>query len=151
MSVLSSNLIISPHALHLYRPFPGFSPVVYIINQFIKIKTRFHHKGLKTYPIIYCSLFAYLQLYLSVTNSLIWNNEGGNFSCDDTWLGVNVTINNNMDSCDAYANLIMNPLFVSPSLEDFSVDMESPCIDAGDNNYVTSETDFIHNFSACSG
>jgi len=88
---------------------------------------------------------------LSVTNSLIWNNEGGNFSCDDTWLGVNVTINNNMDSCDAYVNLIKNPLFVSPSLEDFSLDMESPCIDAGDNSFVTSEFDFIHNFRTWDG
>ena len=70
VSVLSSNLIISPHALHLYKPFPGFSPVVYIINQFIKIKTRFHHKGLKTYPIIFCSPFSDLRKYLKVANCL---------------------------------------------------------------------------------
>jgi hypothetical protein len=35
VSELSSNLITSPHFTHLYNPFPGFSPVVYII---IKIK-----------------------------------------------------------------------------------------------------------------
>lgn len=110
VSVLSSNLITSPHFLHLYDPLPGFSPVVCIINQFkkrlknknkllaaffhrtnlnlfrycglgssgsflhrnklsrsrisnacrcfahkyvlSKLKIRFHHKGLKTYPII---------------------------------------------------------------------------------------------------
>jgi len=70
VSVLSSNLITSPHFLHLYRPFPGFSPVVYIINQFIKIKIRFHHKGLKTYPIISCPLFADLRQYLKVASCL---------------------------------------------------------------------------------
>lgn len=33
VSVLSSNLITSPQFRHLYRPFPGFSPVVYIIEK----------------------------------------------------------------------------------------------------------------------
>ena len=70
VSELSSNLITSPHFLHLYKPFPGFSPVVYIIKQFIIIKTRFHHKGLKTYPIISCSLFADFRQYLRVANYL---------------------------------------------------------------------------------
>ncbi len=88
---------------------------------------------------------------LSVRNSLVWNNEGGNFSCDDPWLGVNVTVNNNMDPCDAYGNLIMDPMFVSPSLEDYNLNMESPCIDAGDNSLVTSETDFLHNFRIWDG
>lgn len=35
VSELSSNLITSPQFTHLYKPFPGFSPVVYIT---IKIK-----------------------------------------------------------------------------------------------------------------
>lgn len=93
----------------------------------------------------------YDETTLSVINSLIWDNEGGNFSCDDPWLGVNVTINNNLDSCDAYGNLTMSPLFVSPALYDFSLDPDSPCIDAGDNNYVTSEFDFIHNYRIWDG
>lgn len=127
VSVSSSNLIASPHFVHLYKPFPGFSPVEYIKfefkrlitykkllatfldrtnfnlfsysglgsfrsllsrnkfscscisntcrcfthkNELFKIKTRFHHEGLKTYPIIYYSLFVYLQLYLKVANYL---------------------------------------------------------------------------------
>ena len=85
------------------------------------------------------------QTSLSVLNSLIWNNEGGNFSCDDPWLGVNVTTNNNSDSCDAYQNLILDPLFINPSSEDFTLNPESPCIDAGNNSYVTSMIDFAHN------
>ena len=37
VSVLSSNLITSPHFTHLYKPFPGFSPVVYINLLFKKL------------------------------------------------------------------------------------------------------------------
>ena len=36
-SELSSNLITSPHFTHLYKPFPGFSPVVYINLLFKKL------------------------------------------------------------------------------------------------------------------
>jgi len=88
---------------------------------------------------------------LSVSNSLIWNNVGGDFHCDDPWLGVNVTINSNMDSCDAYGNLIMNPLFVSPESNDFGINPNSPCIDAGNNDFVSSEIDFIHNYRIWDG
>jgi len=36
-SELSSNLITSPHFTHLYKPFPGFSPVLYINLLFKKL------------------------------------------------------------------------------------------------------------------
>lgn len=88
---------------------------------------------------------------LSVSNSLIWNNVGGDFHCDDPWLGVNVTTNSNMDSCDAYGNLIMNPLFVSPESNNFGINPNSPCIDAGNNDFVSSEIDFIHNYRIWDG
>ena len=44
VSESSSNLITSPHFVHLYKPFPGFSPVEYIKLKFkrlIKLFTRF--------------------------------------------------------------------------------------------------------------
>lgn len=88
---------------------------------------------------------------LSLTNSLIWDNTGGNFHCDDPWLGVNVTLNGNLDSCDAYGNLMMDPLFVASNSSDFYLNPNSPCIDAGDNNYVTSEIDFLHNYRIWDG
>lgn len=49
-SELSSNLITSPHFTHLYKPFPGFSPVVYInllFKRLIKtliLLTAFFHR-----------------------------------------------------------------------------------------------------------
>ena len=124
-SELSSNLITSPHFTHLYKPFPGFSPVVYInllfkkliktlilltaflyrtnFNffsysclrsfssffrrdklsasgisntsrsfthklEFLKLALCFHLKGLKAYPIFFCSLFDDLQLCLKAVN-----------------------------------------------------------------------------------
>lgn len=94
---------------------------------------------------------SYNEAALSVINSLLWNNEGGNLYCSDPWLGVNVTVNNNMDSCDAYGNVQMDPLFVSPVNDDFSLGSESPCIDAGENSYVTSETDFANNYRIWDG
>jgi hypothetical protein len=41
LSESSSSLITSSHLVHLYRPFPGFSPVRYIAFQFLKIKQLF--------------------------------------------------------------------------------------------------------------
>lgn len=93
----------------------------------------------------------FMGVEVSVQSSLFWNNEGGNFHCDDQWLGVNVTTNNNLDSCDAYGNLIFDPQFTNPAISDFTLDSESPCIDAGNNNYVTSVIDFVHNFRIWDG
>lgn len=87
----------------------------------------------------------------SIINSLLWNNEGGNYSGDDIWLGVDVTTNNNLDSCDAYGNIQIDPLFTSPSMGDFSIMEESPCIDAGDNSYVSIKIDFIDNYRIWDG
>lgn len=122
-----------------------FIPELTVVNSIIyeNISPSIHELG--------GGIATYDETTLSVINSLIWNNEGGNFSCDDPWLGVNVTINNNLDSCDAYGNLIMSPLFVSPALYDFNLAPDSPCIDAGNNNYVTSEIDFIHNYRIWDG
>ncbi len=72
-------------------------------------------------------------------------------SCDDPWLCVNVTTNNNLDSCDAYGNLTLDPQFISPINEDFTLESNSPCIDAGLNSIVTTETDFLHNYRIWDG
>ncbi|MDP2724254.1 MAG: T9SS type A sorting domain-containing protein, partial [Bacteroidales bacterium] len=88
---------------------------------------------------------------LSVNNTLFWNNTLEDVSCDDPWLCVNVTKNNNLDSCDAYGNLTLDPLFVSPGTENFSLESGSPCIDAGSNSFVTTETDFLHNYRIWDG
>ncbi len=95
----------------------------------------------------YCfggGIATYNETVLTVNNSAFWDNAGGNISCDDPWLCVNVTVNNNMDSCDAYGNIQMDPFFVNPGFGDFSLNSDSPCVDAGDNSFVTSLTDFAN-------
>jgi len=81
-----------------------------------------------------------------VLNSLIWNNEGGNFYCDNDWLGVNVTININSDSCDAYGNINNDPMFIDQTEFDFQLMESSPCIDAGSNDLVNTIKDFNQNY-----
>jgi len=93
----------------------------------------------------------FMGVEASVQSSMFWNNEGGNLHCDDQWLGVNVTTNNNLDSCDAYGNLISDPQFTNSSIGDFTLSSESPCIDAGNNSYVTSVIDFVNNYRIWDG
>ncbi len=50
-------------------------------------------------------------------------------------LGVLDTVNNNNDSCDIYFNLLMDPMFADPENDDFSLDVSSPCIDAGNPEF----------------
>jgi hypothetical protein len=87
---------------------------------------------------------AYNEPILKVFNTLFWNNELENISCDDPWIGVMVTVNGNLDSCDAYGNMVLDPKFVSASNNNFSLEPDSPCIDAGINSFVTSEKDFVN-------
>jgi predicted outer membrane repeat protein len=77
-----------------------------------------------TSQIIYCDFFS---------------NPGGNFTFlngDSTQgppqIGRPDTINANGDSCDAYHNIFLDPEFLSS--DDFHLQANSPCIDAGDPN-----------------
>jgi len=60
-----------------------------------------------------------------------------------TWLptgiGVPITVNANGDSCDAYYNISMDPLFVAP--DDYHLQEGSPCIDAGDPDPIYYDPD----------
>ena len=61
-----------------------------------------------------------------------YDNQNGNFYNCGQWIGVNVTINANGDSCDVYNNIQMDPCFVDTANGDYHLTNISPCIDAGD-------------------
>jgi hypothetical protein len=47
-------------------------------------------------------------------------------------LGVLNSVNINGDSWDIYHNIFLDPMFVNPDSDDFNLQWNSPCIDAGD-------------------
>jgi len=77
----------------------------------------------------------------TIKYSNFFNNEGQNFYGLNDSIGVNVTTNANGDSCDAFYNIQLDPLFVDPLNGDYHLSWAnypipdstmSPCIDAGD-------------------
>jgi len=77
----------------------------------------------------------------TIIYSDFYDNENGNFYGCGQWVGVNVTTNANGDSCDAYYNIQLDPLFVDSLNGDYHLSWanypipdstKSPCIDAGD-------------------
>jgi hypothetical protein len=70
-------------------------------------------------------------------NDVFYNNSFGNFYSCNQWLGYNVTLNANGDSCDAYYNIKKDPLLVNVAAKDYHLLANSPCIDAGINDSVT--------------
>jgi len=70
-----------------------------------------------------------------ISFSDFYNNTGGDFfSILPPSLGELILVNNNGDSCDAYYNIFEDPLFKDAVNKDFSLQRDSPCIDAGDPN-----------------
>ena len=67
----------------------------------------------------------------SISFSNLWDNLGGNFYNPGEWIGKNVTINANGDSCDAFYNIQLDPSFVDPDTGDYHLSADSPCIGAG--------------------
>ncbi|MCK4980197.1 MAG: T9SS type A sorting domain-containing protein, partial [Candidatus Delongbacteria bacterium] len=75
---------------------------------------------------------------LSVINSNVFGFYD-NFCDCGPYLGVNVTTNANADSCDAYGNISMDPQFINTSNNNFRLQSDSPCIDAGTNTITDYE------------
>jgi hypothetical protein len=73
----------------------------------------------------------------------LWNNTPSDFCYDTTnFVGLILTTNSNGDSCDAYSNFFLDPDFQTAS---YYLSTNSPCIDAGSNLYVNSNTDLENN------
>jgi hypothetical protein len=72
-------------------------------------------------------------------------NSAGNFYNPPEWIGENITVNSNGDSCDAYHNTQLDPIFENLDENDFHLNPGSPCIDAGLNDSVMSSTDYEGN------
>ena len=86
----------------------------------------------------------------SISYSDFYNNENGNFYGVNDSIGVNVTTNSNGDSCDAYYNIQLDPLFVDPLNGDYHLSWanypipdstKSPCIDAGNPDPIYYDPD----------
>lgn len=88
---------------------------------------------------------SYGDVVVEVSNSIVFGNVENNFDDEYQWLGVNVTVNQNLDSCDAYGNIVMDPMFMDVSVGDFRLMPGSPAIDAGNNLFVTALTDLSDN------
>ena len=68
----------------------------------------------------------------SITYSDFYNNQADNFYNCGQWVGVNVTTNANGDSCDAWFNIQLDPLFADSANKNYHLTENSPCVDAGD-------------------
>ncbi|MCD4665530.1 MAG: right-handed parallel beta-helix repeat-containing protein, partial [Bacteroidales bacterium] len=83
--------------------------------------------------------------FFSVYYSNIWDNTNGNFYNCDAFVGVNVAVNANGDSIDPYFNLQLSPQFIDASNKNYRLQLNSPCIDAGINDWVSIEYDLDGN------
>ena len=90
-------------------------------------------------PTIYNNIIAMNGTGISTENSIpaaFYNavalNNGGNFITPPSGLGTMTRLNTRGDSCDAYFNIQLDPVFFNPAGEDFRIQIGSPCIDTGD-------------------
>ena len=107
----------------------AFNDVVTAIKSFVSGTTL-------DYPAIINSIIAYNTHWgawgdIRPYNCDFWQNGSGNFIGLPSWIGTNVTVNSNGDSCDALYNIQLDPMFVDTTLNDFHLLPSSPCIDAG--------------------
>jgi hypothetical protein len=68
------------------------------------------------------------------------NDEKNFFNCD-AFIGKNVTVNINKDSCDAWNNIQADPRLSDPAAIMGGLTAGSACIDAGSNKFVTQAVD----------
>ncbi|MDD3740207.1 MAG: T9SS type A sorting domain-containing protein [Bacteroidales bacterium] len=89
--------------------------------------------------------------HLSLEYSNIWNNQTNIFDNCGAYIGTIVTSNANGTPCDAFNNIFEYPNFTDTLNNDYSLLLESPCIDAGLNTYSFCNIDFIGNIRIWDG
>lgn len=84
------------------------------------------------------AIYFFDNLPMNVEYCDFHDNEGGNFIGPNIppGLGEIVTVNGNLDSCDIYYNIFLDPEFVDPTLGEFHLQYGSHCVDAGDPSYL---------------
>ena len=72
----------------------------------------------------------------AVRYNCFFENQGGNFTGPQapSNVGIPAGLNANGDSCDAYINIVLDPLFDDSSQTGVELTAGSPCINAGDPN-----------------
>ncbi|RLD45850.1 MAG: hypothetical protein DRI86_04840, partial [Bacteroidetes bacterium] len=87
---------------------------------------------------------------ININNCLIHNNAtlGTNYP---TNLGILNSKNTNGDSTDTYGNLFLNPLLADTANSNYHLLAGSPCIDAGNNTYVSTTSDYDGNLRVYDG
>jgi beta propeller repeat protein len=65
----------------------------------------------------------------------VWNNVGGNYGLLNPQTGEQI-VNPTVDRTGRDGNISEDPLFVNPQGNDYHLQLESPCISAGDPKYV---------------
>ena len=68
-----------------------------------------------------------------IQNNNLWDISGDLFSgtAMPALIGEMIDVNNNGDVCDIYSNMNVDPLFVNANFSNYSLQEQSPCINAG--------------------
>ena len=71
----------------------------------------------------------------SIVSNNVWNNSPSNYVEEDTQTG-NIGQGRGTDKTGRNGNISENPLFVDPNNNDYHLQLDSPCIGAGNSNYI---------------
>jgi len=74
-----------------------------------------------------------------INNSIVYFNGGGNYTAD--FLGISLNYCSTTPLPSGLGNVTNAPMFIDQAAGDFRLQSSSPCINAGNNAYVTTVTD----------
>lgn len=77
-----------------------------------------------------------------IYNSIVYDNNGGNYGTD---FGITLSYCCTTPDPGGIGNITNDPVFVNPDDGDYHLQSNSPCINAGDNYYVSATNDLDNN------